>query len=134
MLLQTKQIDTMSESNSENTQAISPKEDKPWLFKKGVSGNPGGRPKAERSLQALAKEHTLDALQTLIEIAKNPAESGAARVSAASALLDRGYGKPRQHIEHSDANIFSGMSVEELQQFIEMGLADLKDSRAAQLN
>lgn len=33
----------------------SPKTDKPWLFKKGQSGNPGGRPKG-KSLKEYARE------------------------------------------------------------------------------
>jgi hypothetical protein len=40
------------------------------------------------------------ALQTLLDIAQH-GESEPARVTAANALLDRGYGKPRQAVEHS---------------------------------
>ena len=51
----------------------------------------------------LAKDHTLDALLTLVDVAKN-GRSDAARVSAANALLDRGYGKPavKEEIEAID--------------------------------
>lgn len=48
----------------------------------------------------MAKEHAELALQTLVSIAQS-SESDAARVSAASAILDRGYGKPTQALEHS---------------------------------
>jgi hypothetical protein len=44
-------------------------------------------------LSKLAKAHTHDALLTLVDVANN-GRSDAARVSAANALLDRGYGKP----------------------------------------
>ena len=44
-------------------------------------------------LSELAKDYTHDALLTLVDVAKN-GRSDAARVSAANALLDRGYGKP----------------------------------------
>lgn len=34
--------------------------DKPWLWKKGVSANPKGRPKGVKSLKQFAREHLLD--------------------------------------------------------------------------
>lgn len=44
-------------------------------------------------LRELAREHAGDMVAVLLNIAK-AGESEAARVSAANALLDRGYGKP----------------------------------------
>ena len=67
-------------------------------FKKGQSGNPGGRPKVVAEIRELAREHTGEAVETLVSIMTNPKAAPAARVSAANALLDRGYGKPPQHI------------------------------------
>ena len=54
-------------------------------------------------LSELAKDYTHDALLTLVDVAKN-GRSDAARVSAANALLDRGYGKPavKEEVEHLD--------------------------------
>jgi hypothetical protein len=67
-------------------------------FKKGQSGNPGGRPKVVAEIKELARAHTGKAIETLVSIMANPKAAPAARVSAANALLDRGYGKPPQHI------------------------------------
>jgi hypothetical protein len=68
-------------------------------FEKGKSGNPGGRPKALREVDALAREHTTDALKVLAEIYKDKDTPAAARVAAINSLLDRGWGKPRQGID-----------------------------------
>jgi hypothetical protein len=68
-----------------------------------------GRPKGALSratkeqkatLEELARAHTDTALLVLVEVAQS-SESDAARVSAANAILDRGYGKPKQGLEHS---------------------------------
>jgi hypothetical protein len=67
-------------------------------FVKGQSGNPGGRPKELKDVQSLARTKTLLAVQTLVEIAQN-GKSESARVAAASALLDRGFGKPHQALK-----------------------------------
>ena len=49
-------------------------------------------------VKELARAHTGAAIETLVSIMANPKAAPAARVSAANALLDRGYGKPPQHI------------------------------------
>jgi hypothetical protein len=67
-------------------------------FKKGQSGNPGGRPKVIAAVKELARAHTGEAIETLASIMTNLKFAPAARVSAANALLDRGYGRPPQHI------------------------------------
>jgi hypothetical protein len=48
----------------------------------------------------MAKEHAEAALRTLVEIAAGDG-AASARVSAATAILDRAYGKPPQALEHS---------------------------------
>jgi hypothetical protein len=47
----------------------------------------------------LARSHTSKALRVLAEIMDDPAIQPAARVSAAVALLDRGWGKPQQTVD-----------------------------------
>src|SRR4029453_17593723 len=65
-------------------------------FRKGVSGNPGGRPKVLGDVQELARQKSPEAINTLVGIMNNEKAPPAARVAAAKALLDRGYGKPTQ--------------------------------------
>ena len=49
-------------------------------------------------LVALARTHTKTAIETLVAICKDPAISPGSRVTAACALLDRGYGRPFQAV------------------------------------
>jgi hypothetical protein len=56
------------------------------------SGNPGRRPAIVKNIQELARAHTADAIAVLVAALKEPKE----RVAAATALLDRGYGRPVQ--------------------------------------
>lgn len=58
--------------------------------------------KATASIREAAKEYTEQALMTLAEVMTDEGQPGAARVSAANAILDRGYGKPTQPIAGDD--------------------------------
>ena len=51
-----------------------------------------------RALSDLAREHTREAIAALVTIMSGNG-SEAARISAANALLDRGWGRPRQEME-----------------------------------
>jgi hypothetical protein len=68
-------------------------------FKKGVSGNPGGRPKIMAPIRDLARAHSVAAIEALASIVQDIDAPPAARVAAATALLDRAYGKPTVHVE-----------------------------------
>jgi hypothetical protein len=77
-------------------------------FKPGVSGNPGGRPKRPKTIEAkrivadvkaTAREMTPEALSTLRTVMNDPKAPPSARVGAATAVLDRGWGRPTQSIE-----------------------------------
>lgn len=62
------------------------------------AGRPAGSankssPEQSQRLSELAKAYSEEALQTLIDVARN-GRTDAARVSAANGLLDRAYGKP----------------------------------------
>jgi hypothetical protein len=77
----------------------------PHKWKKGQSGNPGGKPKhtreelmAMKDVRRAAKEYTLEALKTLVTIMRDEESGKTARIMAANSLLDRGHGKPAQTI------------------------------------
>ena len=70
-------------------------------FKPGQSGNPSGRSKVIAEIRDLARQHTAGAINALVAVMQT-GESGAARISAAVAILDRGWGKPR---EAKDVNV-----------------------------
>lgn len=47
----------------------------------------------------LARLHTVEAVNTLVEIMRDKSAQPTARVAAASQILDRGYGKPSQPVD-----------------------------------
>lgn len=69
-------------------------------FKKGQSGNPGGRPKDLAKVKELAQEHTVEAIERLAFWMRS--NDPKASVAAANALLDRAWGKATQPISGED--------------------------------
>jgi hypothetical protein len=53
-------------------------------------------PSERRAVADLAKNYTHDALKTLVAIMEDDEKPASARVSAATAILDRAWGKPAQ--------------------------------------
>ena len=82
-------------------------------FKAGVSGNPGGRPKEHPEVKEAARKHTKAALKTLKTIMSDRKQPGSARVAAANALLDRGYGKAAQHISADVSHSWESVAASE---------------------
>lgn len=80
----------------------------PW--QRGQTGNAGGRPKITlpdgRTLAEVAREHTIAAVETMVTVMSDQQAPPAARVSAASTLLDRGWGRANQVVE------FGGLPLE----------------------
>lgn len=65
----------------------------------GAGRKAGALNQVTRDIRALAQAHAPKALKELARIAAK-AESEAARVAAIKEILDRGYGKSKQPIEH----------------------------------
>ena len=84
-------------------------------FRKGHSGNPGGRPKEIGHVKELAREHTVAAVKTLAEIMGNIKEPAAARARAAEALLNRAWGTPEST---ANVNLSNEPATEQLIQII----------------
>ena len=66
-------------------------------FKSGYSGNAGGRPRDEHKLDELARSFTIEAIETLVELMRSGKDERV-KGTAAQALLDRGWGKPRVEV------------------------------------
>ncbi len=86
----------MAHAQNTDLSAVTYAPGRPW--KPGQSGNPGGRPKAIGHVRDLARELTDDAIQTLATVMHDPKAPPGARVAAAVAILDRGWGKPTQGV------------------------------------
>jgi hypothetical protein len=72
-------------------------------WKPGQSGNPRGRPRVVADVREAARKWTAEAIETLAAIMRDKKAPPAARGAAATALLDRGWGKPVQQIEAENA-------------------------------
>ena len=59
--------------------------------------------KSLTEIRSLARSHTGTALNVLVGIMRSKDATAAARVSAANAILDRGWGKAPQAIQNGDS-------------------------------
>jgi hypothetical protein len=59
-------------------------------------------PKTLTEIRSAARSHTRTAINTLVGVMRSKDATHAARVSAANAILDRGWGKAAQALENSD--------------------------------
>ena len=58
--------------------------------------------KSLTEIRSLARSHTRTAVNVLVGIMRSKDSTAAARVSAANAILDRGWGKPPQSLQNGD--------------------------------
>ena len=101
-------------------------------FAKGVTGNPGGRPKG---LAAYIREQTNDGedlVNKVMHILQHPNGKGLAaqklQLECIQWLADRGFGKASQLVAHTGVishseNVLANMSVEDLQALVVNGRA-----------
>ena len=84
-------------------------------FAPGKSGNPGGRPREVGRVKELARQHTEEAVGTLVAVMRNRKSPAASRIRAAELLLDRGWGKAETKAEIGPLNPYGAMTTEELE-------------------
>ena len=72
-------------------------------FRAGHSGNAGGRPRDENKVAELARSHTTEAIDTLVDLMRH-GKDDRVRGTAAQALLERGWGKPRVEVATTHKN------------------------------
>jgi Family of unknown function (DUF5681) len=93
------------------------------LWKPGQSGNLKGRPKQPknaREVRALAQTKTIQMIEVLTKVATNPKSPPAARAAAASAILDRAWGKPGGDFEGGEQLVIKILRLNELEPEPEM--------------
>ena len=65
----------------------------PTAWKKGVSGNPRGRPKSDFTLRDLAQTHSREGLERVVAVMRDPDTKPETVLTAVGMLWDRGFGR-----------------------------------------
>ena len=74
-------------------------------FKKGQSGNPGGKKPIPEDIKAMLRGATPDACRLLCETINDTGARLELRIKCSEIVLDRVYGKPQQAVEVDAKNI-----------------------------
>lgn len=101
---------------AENSKKTASRSATPASFRPGQCGNPGGRPKKtpeEFELIAACKAKTPAAL-AVMESIMTSGESERTRLAAATAIIDRAYGKPTQTIAGDPDNPLAILTMEQI--------------------
>jgi len=73
--------------------------------KRAGAGRKTGVPnKVSRELREVARQYTEEAVDALVRVLRDKKAPASATVAAATAILDRGHGKPTQHIDAEDSS------------------------------
>ncbi|MCZ6510209.1 MAG: hypothetical protein O7A62_06435 [Alphaproteobacteria bacterium] len=67
-------------------------------WKPGQSGNPKGMEPGVGHVRELARQHTEESIEKLVEIMRDENAPPSAQGAAANSLLDRGWGRPDQSV------------------------------------
>src|SRR4051794_41076676 len=84
----------------------------PW--KPGESGHAGRRLAEDARYQGvlkLARSRSMEALKVLLECMNSPEAPWPVRVTAASAVIDRAWGKPKEHIDLAGADSIQSITL-----------------------
>ena len=79
---------------------------RPW--QPGQNGFAGQQPKGYRRVLSLARKNSPEAMETIIACMRDPEASWRERLTAATVILDRAWGKPKEHVSFDGAE---GMTV-----------------------
>ena len=103
-------------------------------FVKGISGNPGGKPKELKSIQLAARAISPLALRELKRILNDPDAGKQAKIAAAIAVWDRAWGRPKQEVAQELSHSMSDSLLTALDQISQRDarLNELRDSGIAQ--
>lgn len=80
-----------------------PNRTKNGQFKKGFSGNPGGRPKLPDAVKDILKPATVEAAKLLVELMNDPSLDSKLRLQCAQSVIERIYGKAAGQAETGQA-------------------------------
>ena len=86
-------------------------------------------PKAVTEIRSLARSHTRTALNVLVAVMRNTKATPPARVAAANAILDRGWGKPTQTLGNDEGALELIHRIERV--IVQPEHVDAEDSRGA---